>query len=64
MIDEIINIKELKRYIKQNYGTKCTEEFEWECPVCKVWNKYEQIESFVKDNRTFENSDKKNNVSN
>ena len=55
-----IDLKVLKRYIKENWGKRC-KCFDWGCCLCQTWKLYDEIEKFVKTNKLYEKIEKKNN---
>jgi len=45
-IEDIIDLEELKKYIKYNFGSKCSV-YVWDCPICRSWKIYSELEAYL-----------------
>ena len=45
-IKQIIDLKELSKYITANFGKRC-EEYEYSCLCCRTWRIFDDINEFM-----------------
>ena len=41
-----VDLKQLKKWIEKNYGTKC-KKFAFMCPCCEAWRIYQLLKEII-----------------